>query len=66
MMSLLESECLECGNVIELPEDVHEGDLVTCEECGMELEVSAINDDHVIFDLAPEEEEDDDLDDEEI
>jgi len=49
-------ECLECGAEITLPEDVMENELVVCPDCGMELEVIAL--DPLQVDYAPEVEED--------
>ncbi len=31
--------CLECGNVIRESEEPHEGQQITCAECGARLEV---------------------------
>jgi alpha-aminoadipate carrier protein LysW len=51
------SYCPECDAVIEEEfEDV--GDIFTCPECGVELEVTSI--DPLEFDLAPIDDEDDD------
>ena len=55
------SYCPECEAVIDEEfEDV--GELISCPECGVELEVISI--DPVEFDLAPIDDEDDDEDDE--
>ncbi len=55
------SYCPECEAVIDEEfEDV--GEIVSCPECGVELEVISI--DPVEFDLAPIDDEDDDDDDE--
>ncbi|UCG87495.1 MAG: lysine biosynthesis protein LysW [Gemmatimonadota bacterium] len=51
-----EAECPECAAVIELDDDVVEGEIVTCTECGMELEVVPGN--PWSLTPAPEEEED--------
>ncbi len=51
-----EVECPECAAKIALQEDVMKGEIVTCGECGMELEVVAGNPWSVT--PAPEEEED--------
>ncbi len=46
--------CPECDNPIVVdPDEVEEGDSVTCEECGMELEVVSIDP----IELAPIEDE---------
>jgi len=51
-----EAECPECAATIELDDDVMEGEIVTCSECGMELEVVPGNPWNLA--PAPEEEED--------
>jgi len=56
------SYCLECEGVIEEEfDDV--GEIVSCPECGIELEVISV--DPVEFDLAPVDEEEDDSEDDE-
>jgi alpha-aminoadipate carrier protein LysW len=52
----LQAECPECGADISLSDDVMEGEIVQCAECGAELEVISLN--PPTLDLAPEEEED--------
>jgi alpha-aminoadipate carrier protein LysW len=52
----LQAECPECAGEVSLPDDVMEGEIVQCAECGAELEV--INLSPPTLDLAPEEEED--------
>jgi alpha-aminoadipate carrier protein LysW len=55
------SYCPECEAVIDEEfEDI--GEIITCPECGVELEVISI--DPVEFDLAPVDDEEDDEDDE--
>jgi alpha-aminoadipate/glutamate carrier protein LysW len=57
------SYCPECEAVIDEEfEDV--GEIISCPECGVELEVISI--DPVEFDLAPIDDEDDDDDDDEF
>jgi alpha-aminoadipate carrier protein LysW len=51
-----QAECPECAGEVDLPDDVMEGEIVQCPDCGVELEV--ISADPPIVDLAPEEEED--------
>ena len=51
-----QAECPECAGDVVLPEDVMEGEIVTCGECGVELEVIKLT--PLTLDLAPEEEED--------
>lgn len=50
------AECPECAAEISLPDDVVEGEIVICGDCGMELEVVEVN--PLILEPAPEEEED--------
>ncbi len=47
--------CPECDAEIVL-NDVMEGEIVDCPECGVELEVTGVE--PLTFDIAPEEEED--------
>lgn len=49
------AECPECGAKLEL-EDVLEGEIVDCSDCGVELEVISLA--PLTLELAPEEEED--------
>lgn len=48
--------CPECDAEIEVSEDVEKGEIATCPDCGVKLEVVGV--DPVEFELAPEEEED--------
>ncbi|GIX47014.1 MAG: lysine biosynthesis protein LysW [Candidatus Tectimicrobiota bacterium] len=50
------AECPECGAIIEVDEELEEGEIISCTDCGADLEV--INDDPLELALAPEEEED--------
>ncbi len=50
------AECPECAADVVLADDVMEGEIVQCADCGVELEVTSI--DPPTIDLAPEEEED--------
>lgn len=50
------AECPECAGAIGLPSDVMQGEILQCEECGVELEVTALE--PLTLALAPEEEED--------
>lgn len=52
----MEAECLECGAIIELAENVEQGEIVVCPDCGISLEVVSL--DPISLGLAPEEEED--------
>ncbi|RME62225.1 MAG: lysine biosynthesis protein LysW [Candidatus Dadabacteria bacterium] len=49
-------ECPLCGANVELESDVIEGELLTCPECGSELEVASL--DPVSLKEAPQTEED--------
>ena len=49
-------ECIVCGADLELPDDTVIGELLICDECGTELEVTGI--DPFTVDEAPQEEED--------
>ena len=50
------AECPECGSDIAEDTTYEEGEIIDCEDCGIELEVIAIE--PLDFALAPEEEED--------
>jgi alpha-aminoadipate carrier protein LysW len=50
------AECPECAAEISLPDDVVEGEIVVCGDCGTELEVIEV--DPLTLEPAPEEEED--------
>lgn len=50
------AECPECAADVVLADDVMEGEIVQCADCGVELEVTSI--DPPTVNLAPEEEED--------
>ncbi len=50
------AECPICGADIELLDDTVEGELLTCEDCGTELEVLSVDPPEVTE--APKEEED--------
>ncbi len=52
----LMATCPECGALIDLGDDVVEGEIIVCDECGAELEVISL--DPPKLELAPEEEED--------
>ena len=51
-----QAECPECAADVPLPDDVMEGEIVHCPECGVELEVIDLNPPTLA--LAPKEEED--------
>lgn len=48
--------CLECAAELNMTDDVEDGEIVVCPDCGIELEVTSI--DPVSVELAPEVEED--------
>lgn len=49
-------ECIECGGTVELPTDAIIGELLICEACDTEMEVTNLQ--PVAVELAPEVEED--------
>ncbi len=53
---MAETECLECGAVITVPENVMQGEILACSDCGAELEVVSLE--PLALDLAPLEMED--------
>ena len=57
-MSNSNTECPECGAPIAVASDVTVGEILTCGDCGADLEVTAIEDGACKLELAPEEEED--------
>jgi len=50
------TQCPECGGELQLPADVEVGEILACDDCGVELEV--MRTDPIALQLAPEEEED--------
>lgn len=56
MSTALTAQCPECGAQVNLAEDVEQGEIVPCADCGAELEVIERNPPELR--LAPEEEED--------
>ena len=50
------AECPECGAAIAEDENYEAGEIIDCEDCGVELEVTV--EDPLEVGLAPEEEED--------
>ena len=49
-------KCLECDAVIVLADDVEEGELVECRDCGTDFEVTSVDPPELA--PAPKEEED--------
>lgn len=50
------AECPVCGADVELPQGTVQGELITCPDCGVELEVISLDPPQV--EEAPQEEED--------
>jgi alpha-aminoadipate carrier protein LysW len=50
------AECPECAGTVLFAGNTLKGEIVTCPDCGAELEVTATN--PIQLDLAPKEEED--------
>jgi len=53
---MLQTECVECGAALAVPENVMQGEILACAECGVELEVVSLE--PLTIDLAPMEMED--------
>lgn len=53
---MMQAECVECGALVGLPGDAMQGEILTCGDCGVELEVINLN--PVLLELAPMEMED--------
>lgn len=51
-----QAECPECEAEVSLSDDVMDGEIVQCPDCGTELEVISLN--PLTLDVAPDEEED--------
>ena len=39
---MLQAECRECGAAIDVAEDVMQGEILACGDCGAELEVVSV------------------------
>ncbi len=52
----ISAECPECAGTIALYSNTLKGEIVTCPDCGAELEVTGVN--PITLDVAPQEEED--------
>lgn len=50
------TQCPTCGADLEFPSGTEEGEILTCEECGTDMEVVSLDPPEV--EPAPEEEED--------
>ncbi|MDR3576766.1 MAG: lysine biosynthesis protein LysW [Anaerolineaceae bacterium] len=55
MANVMTAKCPECDAELEL-NDVMEGEIVVCSDCGVDLEVTSLN--PLTLNLAPMEEED--------
>ena len=53
---MADTQCPECGAVLELAAGTEVGEILVCADCGVELEVMSLN--PVLLELAPEVEED--------
>lgn len=51
-----QTECVECGAALDVAEDVMQGEILACADCGAELEVVSLE--PLTVDLAPMEMED--------
>lgn len=52
----MKAECPECLAELELAQDLEEGEIIVCPDCGIELEVMSV--DPLELEMAPEEAED--------
>ncbi len=54
--------CPECDNILDIdPDEVEEGDTISCDECGTELEIVSIEPLHIVpVDAEGYDDEDDD------
>jgi len=50
------AECPECAARCEVPDDAMEGEIIQCDDCGAELEITAL--DPLALAVAPDEDED--------
>ena len=50
------NECLVCGTEFEVSNEVEENEIIDCDTCGAELEVTSL--DPITLEEAPEEQED--------
>jgi alpha-aminoadipate/glutamate carrier protein LysW len=55
-MKMSDVHCVECDAALDVPADVMQGEILTCGDCGAELEVIEVE--PVTIDLAPREMED--------
>ena len=53
---MIQTQCLECGAEITVADDVMQGEILTCDDCGAELEVIELE--PLTLEMAPLEMED--------
>lgn len=53
---MMAAECVECGAQVQIAADAMQGEILTCGDCGVELEVTSLN--PLTVELAPMEMED--------
>tara|TARA_A100001037_G_scaffold214145_1_gene191943 strand:+ start:9765 stop:9935 length:171 start_codon:yes stop_codon:yes gene_type:complete len=53
---MVNTTCVECGSELTISDDVESGEILDCDDCGIELEVISV--DPVELSTAPELEED--------
>jgi len=57
-MSELTVACPECAAECKLAANTEAGEITVCDDCGVELEVTAVNGAEVTVEVAPEADED--------
>lgn len=55
---MMEKECSVCGGNIAIQSDVIKGEIVGCQDCGLEFEIQSIDNDTVVLKTADEIKED--------
>ncbi|MCH8022637.1 MAG: lysine biosynthesis protein [Thaumarchaeota archaeon] len=54
----MKSKCIECDGGVEVSDDALKGEIVTCSECGQDLEISSLDNGAISFVKAEVEGED--------
>lgn len=54
----METECNMCGGLVQVPEDVLRGEIVSCPDCGVDYEVTEVQNGNVVLRAAEEIKED--------
>lgn len=54
----MEKECEICGGKIILPSDVIQGEIVSCQDCGLDFEVGSVTGGNVLLTTAEKIKED--------